>query len=171
MALDTLISEIDGASRLITECLHSGAKVLWAGNGGSAADAQHMAAELVGRFVTERRGLPSIALTTDTSAMTAISNDYGFSEVFVRQIEALGNSGDVFVGISTSGSSPNIERALTVARERGLKTIGLTGRSGGSMPSLCDVCIVVPSQVTARIQECHILIGHILCQRVDEAFA
>ncbi len=150
------------------KALQAGGKVLFMGNGGSAADSQHLAAELVGRFQKERRGLAGIALTTDTSILTAVGNDYGFDNVFSRQVEALASSGDVVVGLSTSGNSPNVIQALVAARALGATTVGLTGRSGGKMAALCDVCIKVPADVTARVQEGHILIGHLVCQLIDE---
>jgi len=153
---------------LITDTLAHGNKVLLCGNGGSAADAQHIAAELTGRYKTERRGLPGIALTTDTSALTAIGNDFGYDKVFERQVEALANEGDLLIGISTSGNSANVLNALKKAKEMGCRTIGLSGNGGGEMNALCDNNIVVPSDDTPRIQEMHILIGHILCQAVDE---
>ena len=140
-----------------------------AGNGGSAADAQHIAAELVSRFYFDRPGLPSIALTTDSSMLTAIGNDYGYDQLFARQVQANGVAGDVFIGISTSGSSRNVVNALKVSKEMGLVTVGLTGETGGEMKALCDYCICVPSRETPRIQEVHILIGHILCAIVEEA--
>ena len=140
------------------------------GNGGSAADAQHIAAELSGRYKIERRGLPGIALTTDTSVLTAVGNDYGFDRVFDRQVEALANAGDVLIGISTSGHSKNVVRALSLARQMGCKTIGLSGRDGGVMHELCDINIVIPSLDTPRIQEMHIMIGHIICQGIDNSY-
>ena len=158
------------ASTICLEALKNGKKILLLGNGGSAADSQHIAAELVGRFKKERTALPAIALTTDTSALTAIGNDYGYSEVFSRQLHALANSGDVVIGISTSGNSENVLKALEVAKIKKCKTIGLTGKDGGKMVTLCDVNIVVPSYETARIQEMHILIGHIICNVIDESF-
>lgn len=145
-----------------------GNKIFFMGNGGSAADAQHLAAEFVGRFEKERPGLPAIALTTDTSILTAVGNDYGFSQVFSRQIAALARSGDVVVGISTSGNSVNVVQAIAAAKEIGAVTVGLTGESGGQLAEVCDLCIKVPSRSTARIQEAHILIGHIVCALVDE---
>jgi D-sedoheptulose 7-phosphate isomerase len=163
-----LEKEISSACALCLATILRGGKILLAGNGGSAADAQHIAAEFVGRFVRERRSLPAIALSTDTSAMTAISNDYGFDAVFARQVEGLGNEGDVFIGISTSGNSPNIIQAVESAREKGLKIIVFSGRNGGILRGSADVEIVVPSEVTARIQEMHILVGHIICEFVDE---
>ena len=138
------------------------------GNGGSACDCQHFAAELVGRFQKERRAMASVALTTDTSILTALANDYGFEAVFVRQVEALVQAGDVVVGITTSGNSPNILKALAKAREFGAVTVGLTGRTGGKMKELCDICIRITSDVTARIQEAHLLVEHMVCQRLEE---
>jgi D-sedoheptulose 7-phosphate isomerase len=166
--LKTHVPLIEKAARIIFDCLKSGHKVLFFGNGGSASDSQHLAAELVGRYEKERRGLPAIALTTDTSILTAVGNDYGFERIFERQIEALGNQGDVAFGISTSGNSKNVLRALAKAKSLGLTTIGLSGRSGGEMNSKVDLLINVPAQKTARIQESHIMIGHILCECVDE---
>lgn len=151
------------------KALSSGRTIFFFGNGGSAADAQHLAAEFVNRFVSERPALPSIALTTDSSVLTSIGNDRDFSRVFSRQVEALGRPGDVAVGLSTSGRSPNVLEALRAARAKGLVTVGFTGNGGGAMGGLCDHLVGVPSAVTARIQEVHILVGHILCQLVDEA--
>jgi len=161
---------IEQSSQMIIQGIKNGNKVLLMGNGGSAADAQHIAAEFTGRFVKERRALPAIALTTDTSALTAIGNDYGFESIFARQVEALANAGDIVIGISTSGNSANVLNALQVAKNMACKTIGLSGRDGGSMNRLCDINIVVPSPVTARIQEMHILIGHIMCEALDNSF-
>lgn len=166
----TLVPQIEAGCELITQVIASGAKVLLAGNGGSASDAQHIAAELTGRFVKERKALPAIALTVDTSALTAISNDYGFERVFERQIEALANPSDLFIAISTSGNSPNILNALRAAKSIGCKTIGLSGKNGGGMNELCDINIVIPDDNTARIQEMHILIGHIFCTAVDQLY-
>ncbi len=168
--ITSLVPQIEEGCKLITETIFSGAKVLLAGNGGSAADAQHIAAELVGRFVKQRKALPAIALTVDTSALTAISNDYGYEMVFQRQIEAFARPSDLFIAISTSGNSPNILRALEAAKEMGCKTLGLSGRDGGLMNDLCDLNIVIPENNTARIQEMHILIGHILCNAVDQMY-
>jgi D-sedoheptulose 7-phosphate isomerase len=151
------------------EALRRGNKILFAGNGGSAADAQHLAGELVSRFNYDRPGLPAFALTTDTSVLTAIGNDYGYERVFARQIEAVGVRGDVFIGISTSGHSPNVLHALRVAREKGLVTVGFTGRGGGDMPELCDYCLRVPADATPRIQEGHISLGHTLCWLIERA--
>lgn len=165
---EVLLEQIESAAQLILSAYKSNNKTLLAGNGGSAADAQHIAAEFVSRFYFHRPGLPSIALSTDTSIVTAIGNDYGFENLFSRQIEAHGNTGDVFIGISTSGNSSNILCALQACKERGVKTIGLTGNKGGKMDELCDICIKVPSEDTPRIQETHILIGHILCYLVED---
>ena len=150
--------------------LKAGGKILLCGNGGSAADAQHIAAELTGRYKTERGALAGIALTTDTSALTAIGNDYGYEFVFSRQLEALGREGDLLIAISTSGNSGNVVKALELARKIGIKTIGLSGRTGGAMNELCELNLVVPSNDTPRIQEMHIMIGHIICQAIDDAF-
>lgn len=166
----TLVPQIEEGCSILTTVVSLGAKVLLAGNGGSAADAQHIAAELTGRFVKERKALPAIALTVDTSALTAISNDYGYDRVFARQIEALARPEDLFIAISTSGSSPNIINALHTAKALGCKTIGLSGRDGGLMNELCDLNIVIPETNTASIQEMHILIGHIFCKAVDQLF-
>ncbi len=168
--IDTLSSDIETACKMMVSTLKNGNKVLLAGNGGSAADAQHIAAELSGRFVKERKALPGIALTVDTSALTSIANDYGYEHVFSRQVEAFAQQGDLFIGISTSGNSQGILNALETAGKIGCKTLGLSGRNGGKMNGLCDLNIIVPSDVTARIQEMHILIGHILCKAVDESF-
>lgn len=157
------------AAMHITDALHAGFKVLWCGNGGSAADAQHMAAELVARFRRNRRGLASIALTTDTSILTAIANDSGYEEVFARQVEALCDPGDVLVGISTSGQSKNVCAAMVKAREIGAFTIAMTGERGGQMARLADLCLRVASNDTARVQEGHLLFGHMLCEWVELA--
>jgi D-sedoheptulose 7-phosphate isomerase len=163
-----LLSIIESATHLVLEAYQNNKKTMVAGNGGSAADAQHIAGELVARFYFDRPGLSSMALSTDTSVLTAIGNDYGFERLFSRQVEAHGNEGDVFIGLSTSGNSPNILKALEVCKEKGVKTIGLTGESGGKMAALCNICIKVPSTETPRIQESHILIGHIICYLVEE---
>jgi D-sedoheptulose 7-phosphate isomerase len=160
--------KIVDAANIIAASLKNGGKVLLFGNGGSAADAQHLAAELVGRFVLERSPLPGIALTTDSSILTAVGNDYGFDQVFVRQILALGRPGDVAIGISTSGNSPNVIKAVQAAAERGLRTIGLAGRDGGALAKAVEIAITVPSTNTARIQECHIAVGHVLCELVED---
>ena len=166
--IELMIPQIEEASKMLVETLKNGNKVLLCGNGGSASDAQHISAELVGRYKKERRGLPAIALTTDTSALTAISNDYGFDRIFDRQVEALVNEGDLLIGISTSGNSLNVLSAMLLAKEMGAKTLGLSGKGGGKLNYACDVNLVVPSEDTPRIQEMHILIGHILCQGVDD---
>jgi D-sedoheptulose 7-phosphate isomerase len=163
----SLLSDIEETTKAIIAASSNKHKVLIAGNGGSAADAQHIAGELVNRFYFDRPGLPAIALTTDTSILTAVGNDRGFSSLFARQINALGNEGDVFIGISTSVNSPNIIEALRTCREEKIITIGLTGSSGGKMKDLCDICLSVPSDETPRIQEMHILIGHIICMIVE----
>jgi len=168
--IDSLTGDIETACEMMVSVLKKGDKVLIAGNGGSAADAQHIAAELSGRFVKDRKALPGIALTTDTSALTSIANDYGYEYVFSRQVEALARPGDLFIGISTSGNSQGILNALETAKKLGCKTLGLSGRDGGKMNNLCDLNIIVPSDVTARIQEMHILIGHILCKAADDSF-
>jgi D-sedoheptulose 7-phosphate isomerase len=147
--------------------LRNGGKILWCGNGGSAADSQHLAAEIVGRFRRERRGLPSIALTTDTSVLTAVANDYGYEAVFSRQVEALGNAGDLLVGISTSGNSSNVVAALEAARSQGLVTVAFTGDGGGKMAKVADHLFAVAASDTARIQEAHILVGHMLCDWIE----
>lgn len=154
----------------MSDSLKAGGKVLWCGNGGSAADCQHLAAEIVGRFRRERRGLPSIALTTDTSILTAVANDYGYEAVFSRQIEALGNAGDVVVGISTSGNSHNVIAAMELARSQGLITVAFTGQGGGRMAGLSDHHFAVASPNTARVQEAHILAGHMICDWVELAW-
>lgn len=163
-----IIAAIEEAASLITEAYRRGYKTLVAGNGGSAADAQHFAAELVNKFSYDRPGIPSIALTTDSSILTSIGNDYGFDHLFARQIQALGISGDVFICISTSGNSANILQAIAACKEKGIHTIGLTGAKGGKMREQCDLCICIPSSETPRIQEAHILILHILCSIVEE---
>ncbi len=165
------LDAIVASAAIVRDALAAGRKVLLCGNGGSAADAQHIAAELVGRFVVERRGLPAIALTTDTSALTAIANDYGFDVVFARQVEALGAPGDVLIAITTSGRSKNVLAAVTAARAVGMKVVGLTGAAGGDFVRACDAGVAVPSKNTARIQEGHITVGHVLCELVDAAFA
>lgn len=170
LTIENMQNKLESASKLVVETLKNGNKILLCGNGGSAADAQHIAAELTGKYKTERKGLPAIALTTDTSALTAIANDYGYDRIFDRQIEALANSGDLIIGISTSGNSKNIINALKVAKELGCKTLGLTGRNGGVMNEFCDINLIVPSNNTPRIQEMHILFGHIICQIVDNEF-
>ena len=166
--LENESANIEKAARLIIDSLKGGGKLLAFGNGGSAADSQHMAAELVGRFGKERRALGAIALTTNTSVLTAIANDYGYGVTFSRQIEALAKPGDVALGISTSGNSKNVIDAVKVSKAMGLKTVGLTGNGGGRLKRECDVCIVVGSNQTPRIQESHLTICHILCQLIEE---
>lgn len=167
--LDEQAAPLEQAIDLVAGALSSGHKLLLFGNGGSAADAQHIAAEFVGRFLKERRAFPAIALTTDTSALTAISNDYGYDEVFARQVRGLGAPGDVALALSTSGRSPNVLKAVEVCREIGIKTIGLTGGTGGELLGRVDVGLrVSASTLSPRIQETHILIGHVLCELVDE---
>lgn len=163
-----LLKDINDAASLVTIAYQQNKKTLLGGNGGSAADAQHIAGEFVSRFYFDRPGIPSIALTTDTSIITAIGNDYGYEKLFARQIQAYGNEGDIFIGISTSGNSKNIIEGLAMCKEKGIKSIGLTGISGGKMAELCDICVRVPSPETPRIQESHILIGHIICCIVEE---
>lgn len=163
-----LEGEIASAGELCSDVLAQGRRIYLCGNGGSAADAQHIAAELIGRFVNDRRSLPAIALTTDTSALTAIGNDYGYDEVFSRQVEGLCREGDVLIAISTSGNSDNILKAVDAAHLLGASVIGLSGKSGGALDAKCDLSLVVPSDVTARIQEMHIVIGHLICALVEE---
>jgi D-sedoheptulose 7-phosphate isomerase len=165
--LDTKLAEIEEAGELICQTLSGGHKVLLCGNGGSAADAQHIAAELVGRYEQQRRAWPAIALTTDTSALTALSNDYGFEAVFARQVNALANEDDLLIAISTSGRSQNVIRAVEAAKEARCKTIALTGADGGPLSALCDISVRVPSRRTSRVQEGHITIGHLWCEMVD----
>jgi len=167
---ESLVKSVARAAELIISSLRLGRKVITAGNGGSAADAQHMVAELVGRFSGERRPLKAVALTVNTSTITALANDYDFEQVFARQIDAIGEGGDVFIGITTSGMSKNIISALKKAKEKGLATIGLLGRDGGEAKKLCDIPIVVPNNSTPRIQEAHIMIIHALCELIDESF-
>jgi len=167
--LDALIPQIELVAGRMARTVASGGKILWLGNGGSAADSQHLAAELVGRFARERLALPSIALTTDTSILTALGNDYGFEQVFARQIMALCRPEDLVVAISTSGNSPNVLGAVRAAVALGAYTVGLTGAGGGQLRELVHACLAVPSNVTARVQEAHILIGHMLCECVEAA--
>ncbi|MBT9330424.1 D-sedoheptulose 7-phosphate isomerase [Acidipila sp. 4G-K13] len=170
--IDALSSQhevLEAIAEAMTRALLAGKKVLWCGNGGSAADSQHLAAELVGRFRRERRGMPSIALTTDTSILTAVANDYGYDHVFRRQVEALCVAGDVVVGISTSGNSRNVLAALEEARSLGAFTVAFTGAEGGAMAGLADAALCVPSKNTARVQEGHILCGHVLCDWIELA--
>ena len=169
--LEACLPAMAAAADALIAAYRNGHKALFFGNGGSAADAQHLASEFLGRYLRERRPLPAIALHANTSAVTAIANDYGYEHVFSRQLQALATAGDVAVGISTSGNSQNILEALTVARKMGVYTIGLTGASGGRMRELVDVLIAAPSNETPRIQECHILVGHALCDAVEQAVA
>jgi D-sedoheptulose 7-phosphate isomerase len=164
---DNLVGEISSAATAIVEALQRGNKILIMGNGGSAADAQHMAAEIVGRFRLERKGLPAIALTTDTSILTSVGNDYGFESIFSRQVEALAAAGDLVIGISTSGNSPNVKKALDLARENGCRTIGLLGKDGGPIKGCVDMPLIVVAGDTPRIQEGHITIIHIICDLVE----
>lgn len=166
--LATIIPAIREAARIMIGSLKSGGKVLFAGNGGSAADAQHLAAELVNRFLKERAPMAGLALSTDTSIITAIGNDYSFDDIFVKQVQALGRPGDVFLAISTSGNSANLVKAVAAAKAGGIVTIGLTGQGGGRLGPEVDHLIAVPSRLTPRVQECHILIGHILCELIEE---
>jgi len=154
---------------LLVDTFNRGGKLLVMGNGGSAADAQHFVAEIVGRFKMERRGLPAIALSTDTSILTAIGNDYGFDKVFRRQVEALAVPGDLVAGISTSGNSPNVLQALELAREKGCRTVGLLGKDGGGIKNLCDLALIVPTNDTPRVQEGHITIIHIVCDLLEKS--
>lgn len=169
LADEALLATLEAAAGACIYCLQHGGKILLAGNGGSAADAQHIAGEFVSRFAFDRPGLPAVALTTDTSILTAIGNDYGYEKLFSRQVQAHGNKGDIFIGYSTSGKSPNILRAFEEARARGLLCIGLTGNRGGPMRELCDYLLEVPSGVTPKIQEGHLVLGHILCGLVESA--
>ena len=162
------MQDISRFAEACREAIATGHTIYLMGNGGSACDCQHFAAELVGRFQKERQAMAAVALTTDTAILTALANDYGFEVVFSRQVEALVRSGDLVVSISTSGNSPNIMKALEKANQQGAVTVGLTGRSGGRMKKLCDICIRIPSDVTARIQEAHLLIEHLVCQRIEE---
>jgi D-sedoheptulose 7-phosphate isomerase len=170
-ALRSQRSVIETIGTMIVDCLRRGGCVFWLGNGGSAADCQHLAAELVGRFERDRRGLASIALTTDTSALTSIANDYGFDQIFSRQVEALCGPSDLVIGISTAGNSPNVLAAIQTAAGQGIQTAGMSGRDGGKLKALTDVCLIVPAENTARIQEAHILVGHILCDLAESQLA
>ena len=167
--LEYIAAPLEMAANLCIDSINNGGKILIFGNGGSAADAQHIAAELVGRYKLERKGLSAIALTTDTSALTSIGNDYGYHHVFDRQVEALANEGDIVIGISTGGSSDNVISAIKLANELGCKTIGFSGRGGGEMSTLCDVNLVVPADDTPRIQEMHIVIGHTMCHLIENS--
>jgi len=169
--LEQLVPVIDRVAALLIEALEGGHKLLLFGNGGSAADSQHIAAELVGKLLVRRRALPAIALTTDTSNLTALGNDFGYESVFERQVEALGQKGDVAIGISTSGNSPNVLKAIQTARRMGLRTVALSGRGGGTLGGQVEHALLVPSDNTQRIQESHITIGHILCELIEAHFA
>jgi D-sedoheptulose 7-phosphate isomerase len=174
VSIDTINSigkSIEKATNLCIEGLKKGNKIILLGNGGSAADAQHIAAELVGRYKTERKGLSAIAITTDTSSITSIANDYGYLSVFERQVEALAKKGDILIGISTGGTSTNVINGLKLAKNLGCINIGLSGKGGGIFNALCDVNIIVPSEDTPRIQEMHIVIGHIICHLIDQEFS
>lgn len=162
-----LLETLERAAKAVVRAVRSGGKVLLFGNGGSAADAQHIAAEMAGRYKLERPGLAAVALTVNTSVLTAVANDYSFEHVYARQVEALGAPGDVAIGISTSGNSMSVVHGLEAARRKGLVTIAMTGASGGRLKSQAEVCLPAPSNETPRIQECHILIGHILCEYVE----
>jgi len=166
---ELLIAKLEEIAKVSITCLKNGGKILLAGNGGSAADAQHIAGELVSRFEFDRPGLPAIALTTDTSILTAIGNDYGYEKLFARQVQALGNKGDVFIGYSTSGKSKNILNALEESRRKGLICVGFSGNTGGLLPELCDYLLLIPVQTTPRIQEGHLMLGHILCGLIENA--
>lgn len=167
MSDERLLKTIEDITQGCVTALQSGKKILFAGNGGSAADCQHLAGELVNRFNFDRPGLPAFALTTDTSVLTSISNDYGYEKIFERQVQALGIAGDVFFGLSTSGKSPNVLAGLRMARSKGLITVGFTGKNAGEMVALCNYCIQIPSGNTPKIQEGHILIGHLICATVE----
>ncbi len=164
----TILNAISDTTKICINALKNGNKILIAGNGGSAADAQHFAAELVGRFYLNRKGLAAIALTTDTSIITAIGNDFGYEQIFKKQVEGLGKEGDIFFGISTSGNSNNIMEAIHECKDKNIKVIGLTGKDGGKMAPLCDINICIPGIITPRIQECHSLIIHIICEIIEK---
>ena len=168
--LENISGTLENAAIMCINCLNEGGKIVLFGNGGSAADAQHISAELVGRYKNERKALSAIALTTDTSALTSIGNDYGYDVVFERQVEALANINDVIIGISTGGTSINVINGITAAKKIGCKTIGFSGRDGGEFNKICSLNIIVPASETARIQEMHILIGHTICQLIDLEF-
>jgi D-sedoheptulose 7-phosphate isomerase len=170
LADEVLINTIANAVEIITTAFKNGNKVLFCGNGGSAADAQHLAAEFSGRFYTDRHALPAEALHVNTSYLTAVANDYSFDVVYSRMISGIGNKGDVLIGLSTSGNSGNIINAINAAKEKGMTTIGFTGSTGGKMKDVCELLLKVPSTDTPRIQESHILIGHIICELVEKAY-
>jgi D-sedoheptulose 7-phosphate isomerase len=169
--LRTRIDDIIDIANLVIDCLKKGGKVMLFGNGGSASDSQHIAAELVGRFKKDRNAMAAIALTTNTSILTSLANDYGYEVVFAKQIEALGQKNDLAIGISTSGKAKNVAAAIKQAKKMGLKTVALTGGDGGELAKLADVSLMVPSSVTARIQESHITIGHIICEMAEDALS
>ena len=169
-AMKSMGQDVEKAVSICINCLKNGGKILFFGNGGSAADAQHIAAELVSRYKTERKGLSAIALTTDTSILTAIGNDYGYERIFSRQVEALANPEDVAIGISTGGTSKNVVNALIEAKQKNCKTIGFSGRDGGEFNKVCDVNLIVPESDTPRIQEMHIFLGHTICHLIELAF-
>lgn len=162
--------EIDAIAKAWIETLTQGKKIIFCGNGGSAADCQHLSAELIGRYKLNRPALASVTLTTDTSALTAIGNDFGFEQIFARQVEGLGQEGDILVGISTSGNSKNILAAFEIAKKKNIRTIAFTGQTGGQMKNIVDICLCVPSTITNNIQEMHIATGHILCDIVEKHF-
>jgi D-sedoheptulose 7-phosphate isomerase len=165
--IKTLDSHIETAAHLTFLCLINGGKILFCGNGGSAADSQHLAAELIGRFIKDRRPIAALALTTDTSVITCVGNDYSFDEIFARQVNGIGEAKDILIAISTSGNSRNVIRAVEEAKKIGMHVIGLLGRDGGELVKICDLSLLVPSNTTARIQESHILIGHTLCGIIE----
>jgi D-sedoheptulose 7-phosphate isomerase len=167
MGSKRLMKNLEDAAGLMKMTLASGRKIMFCGNGGSAADAQHWAAEIVGRFKKEREGMAGLALTTDTSILTAVGNDYGFDRIFARQVEGLGQEGDLLIAISTSGNSGNVIQAIEAARKKGIRVVGFTARTGGKMAEMCDILLNVPEDNTARVQEIHELMGHILCELVE----
>ena len=169
--LHTRVDQIIDLSEMVIDSLKKGGKLMIFGNGGSASDSQHIAAELVGRYQKERQALPAIALTTNTSILTAIANDYGYEVVFAKQVEALGQKNDIVIGISTSGKAKNVAAGIKQAKKMGIKTIVFTGGDGGEIAKLADAALIVPSKVTARIQEAHIAVGHIICELVEDYFA
>lgn len=166
-ALEPLFSQISNVGIAMQNCIKSGGKILLMGNGGSAADSQHIAAEIVGRFKKERKGMPAIAFTTDTSILTSVGNDYGYDYIFARQVEALCRPEDLVIGLTTSGNSANVVNAMEAAKAIGAVTVGLTGGTGGKMTAICDFNLIMPSSVTARIQEAHIFVGHCLCEILE----
>lgn len=168
---EVLTDKISEFANILLDRIKNEGTIFWCGNGGSAADSQHLAAELIGRFKRERKAISSIALTTDTSALTAIGNDYSYSEIFKRQVEGLVRRGDVLIGVSTSGNSENVLQAIRAAKRRRAITVGLLGRDGGRLKTECDHCLIVPSDDTARIQECHIMVGHIICDLIEREIA